>query len=68
MYSCWSGSWNIDDEKTIDLALTGFYGKFLVIDFASHFAKKEGINTNDSATKSGVSHSVFSESENGEKF
>jgi hypothetical protein len=40
----------------------------LVIDFASHFAKKEGINTNDSATKSGVSHSVFSESENGEKF
>ena len=58
---------DLDDQKTIDAALKGCYGTFLVTDFASHFAKKEvqqGVNTIDSAIKNGVSHFVFSGLEN----
>jgi nucleoside-diphosphate-sugar epimerase len=58
---------DLDNPKSLDDALKGCYGTFLVTDFASHIAKKEvqqGVNAIDSAIKNGVSHLVFSGLEN----
>ncbi len=58
---------NLDDVPSLERALKGCYGVFLVTDFTAHFDHKEvaqGVNLIDSAIKNGLSHIVFSGLEN----
>ena len=58
---------DLDDVETIEKALEGCYGVFIVTDFTAHLAKSEvkhGVNAIDSAIKNGLSHVVFSGLEN----
>jgi uncharacterized protein YbjT (DUF2867 family) len=54
---------DLDNPQSLDDALKGCYGVFLVTDSKENFAEKEleqGINTIDMAIKNGVSHFIFS--------
>lgn len=58
---------DLDNPKSLNNALKGCYGAFVVTDFTAHLANKEiqqGVNAIDSAIRNKVSHFVFSGLEN----
>ena len=58
---------DLEDKNSVEKALKGSYGAFVVTDFTAHIKKTEvqqGVNAIDSAIKNGVKHIVFSGLEN----